>query len=378
MSDAQGFWSYVHKDDKAEGERISRLAKDVAAQYEMETAETIDLFLDKDALEWGDEWREKIDDNLASVAFFIPVLTPRYFSSPECRRELHFFARRATKLGIKELVLPLLYVDVPSLHDEDPQDDLVELIRDFLWEDWRELRFEETASAGYRRGVSRLARRLVDANRSAEQVGIAQIERGIEEGLVGEEDDSPGLIDRMAMSEEALPKWNETIGGITTEIELIEKIMQAATSNIRNASPGKSGFSHRLVIAQRLARELSAPAEKIWTLSNDFASQFHEVDDGIRAFIELAPEEIEARPDSKEDVCRFFETVQQLSASVSEGLDATQQMIDGIAPAERMSRDLRPVLRQLRQGLTTMVEAREVSEGWVRLIEASGVDCSSA
>jgi hypothetical protein len=50
MSNSQGFSSYVHADDQADGERISRLARDVAAQFEMLTGEALALFLDKDAL----------------------------------------------------------------------------------------------------------------------------------------------------------------------------------------------------------------------------------------------------------------------------------------------------------------------------------------
>jgi hypothetical protein len=175
MSHSQGFWSYVHKDDEADGGRIVSLARDVATQYEMLTGETIDLFLDKDALEWGVNWRDTIDESLASVAFFISVLTPRYFMSPECRRELQFFARQVTRLGIKELVLPLLYVDIPSLHDEAPQDDLLALVRTFQYEDWRDLRFMDITTEGYRRGVSRLASRLVAANRHAEQMDVARL-----------------------------------------------------------------------------------------------------------------------------------------------------------------------------------------------------------
>lgn len=87
MPASQGFWSYVHADDQAEGERISRLARDVSAQFEMLTGEPITLFLDKDAIRWGEDWRATIDTSLASVAFFIPVMTPRYFMSAECRRE---------------------------------------------------------------------------------------------------------------------------------------------------------------------------------------------------------------------------------------------------------------------------------------------------
>ena len=50
-------------------------------------------------------------------------------------------------------------------------------------------------------------------------------------------------------------------------------------------------------------------------------------------------------------------------------------MIETIAPIEKMSRDMRPALRRLRQGLTIMVEAREVSDEWVQLIDGSGIRC---
>ena len=75
MAQLKGFWSYVHADDAADDGRIVRLAKDVAAEFEMLTDEKIDLFLDKDAISWGEDWRNKLDDSLASIAFFIPVLT---------------------------------------------------------------------------------------------------------------------------------------------------------------------------------------------------------------------------------------------------------------------------------------------------------------
>jgi len=65
MADLQGFWSYVHADDQSDGERISHLARDVVNQFQMLTGETISLFLDKDALAWGDNWHDKIDTSLS-------------------------------------------------------------------------------------------------------------------------------------------------------------------------------------------------------------------------------------------------------------------------------------------------------------------------
>ena len=124
-----------------------------------------------------------------------------------------------------------------------------------------------------------------------------------------------------------------------------------------------------------MARQLSEPAERVWSFGNDFASQLHEVDEGIRVIIERAAAEVQENPDSKTAVCSFFDVVRSLSAAVHVGLNSAQQMIEAIAPIEKMSRDLRPVLRRLRQGLTTMVEAREVSDEWVQLIDGSGVAC---
>lgn len=378
MAASEGFWSYVHADDEAEGSRISRLARDVSGQFQMLTGEPLELFLDRDAIKWGDEWKDKIDSSLASVAFFIPVLTPRYFMSPECRRELQFFARRATSLGLKELVLPLLYLDVPGLRDESPQDDLMALVRAFQWEDWHELRFAETSAGEYRRAVAKLAARLVEANRQVERVDVAgqvlQFEEGTSEGV----DESPGFIDRVATAEEALPKLVETMTAIGKDIELIGQTMQEATGDVKRGDSRAKGFGVRLLVAKRVARQLTDPVQRIRSFGADFASQLHEVDQGVRTILEHAAAEVQREPNSKAAVCEFFGAVRTMSAAAHEGLGSIQGMIDAIAPLEKMSRDLRPVLRRLRQGLTAMVEAREVSDEWVQLIEATGIDCDDA
>jgi hypothetical protein len=376
MSNSQGFWSYVHSDDQAEGGRIVRLAHDIVEQFQMLTGEKINLFLDKDAIEWGENWRETIDQNLASVAFFIPVMTPRYFMSPECRRELQFFARKASELGIKELLLPLYYIDVPSVEDKIATDELVVLIRTFQWEDWRELRFSDVASEGYRRGVSRLATKLVAANRQAEATASTSTLQ-VEEILDDNTDDSPGSIDLLATTEEALPKLNEILVTLKQEIEVIGQIMQEGTDNIQRGNSQGKGFSARLIVTRQVAQQISEPIEQIWSLSNEYASQLHDVDAGYRLIIERAPKEIQENLNSKVNFCAFFRQVREMNVVTRNALDATQRMIDAIEPLEKMSRDLRPGLRKLRQGLTIMVESRGVSDEWVRLIDSTGVICEN-
>ncbi len=377
MSDSyqgMGFWSYVHKDDKAESRRISRLARDVVDQYELLTGETIELFLDQDRIRWGDKWHQEIDGSLASVAFFIPVLTPRYFRSPECRSELQSFARRAEKLGLKELLLPLYYVDIPSFKEEAVKDDLIRIVREFHYEDWRDLRFTEVDSEVYRRGVAKLAERLVEANKRAEEANIDEA-TPVVVGVADEGGDNAlGTIDRMAKMEAEFPRWKDTITDMSDQIGIVGKMFKDATADIDKGAV-HGGFSHRVLVARRLARDLSGPTDKISMLANQFTSQLHDVDEGLRTIIEHARVEIQENPQSNKGYRHFFKVVQELSKTSDNALSSTQYMIDSIAPIERMSRDLRPGIRRLRQALTTILEAREVTVSWVGLIEASGIDC---
>ncbi len=321
MAEIKGFWSYVHADDDADGGRVVRLAHDVAAQYEMLTGEKIDLFLDRDDISWGEEWRKKIDKSLSSIAFFISVLTPRYFMSSECRRELQIFARSARDLGIKELVLPLLYVDIFSLHEDTPSDDLIALVKDFQWEDWRELRFSDVGSSEYRLGVARLAQRLVEANKKAAEANVVAAARELVPS-VGDADDSPGLLDQLAAAEETLPRWQETLEAISEEIQLIGRIAQEAAEDIGRGDAQGKGFAARLAVARTMSKRLREPTERVRSFGNEFASQLYQIDTGFRAMIERAASEVRESPESRSDVCSFFSSIREMSSAAHEGLAA--------------------------------------------------------
>lgn len=290
---------------------------------------------------------------------------------------MQFFARRAKNLGIQELVLPLLYVDVLSLHEDAPSDDLLALVKTFQWEDWRELRFADVHSAEYRRGVARLAQRLVEANRRAEEANVAAAARELESavGEAEDSDDSPGRLDLLAAAEDTLPQWLATLEGITREITSVGDIVGEAGEEMKRGDSRGKGFAARLTTARKLARSLREPTENIYSLGNTFASQLHQIDPGFRAIIGEAPSEIRDDPEAQSGLCGFFQSIRQLSASAEEALQSLQGMIDAASPGESLSRDLRNPLRRLRQGLTLVIEGREVIDEWVALIEDTGIDC---
>ena len=222
--------------------------------------------------------------------------------------------------------------------------------------------------------MSNLAERLVSANKKAEEVRVLPPESNLEAAPTEESDEALGTIDRMARMEEKLPKWNDTIHRLTGQSEVIQKKIERATLDLTRGG-ALERFSYRLPILRRLARELDEPTSQIATLAREYVSQLHDVDDGLRAIFEEIPTAVQDNPELVENVCWFFGHIRRLSEAARAGIDSVQQWVNSILPMERMSRDLRPRFRKLRQALMTLVDAREVTEGWILLMEASGVDC---
>jgi hypothetical protein len=148
-----------------------------------------------------------------------------------------------------------------------------------------------------------------------------------------------------------------------------EQINMAATTP-------KTDLAVRLRVLKSTARELEPPVNEIEKLSQAFARNLYDVDAGVRYAIEQTSIEVEAGNLSLQDACEFFTTIREFAASAEEGLGSTQGMVDSIAPIEKLSRDIRPVLRTLRKALTRMIEGRDVIRPWLALMDAAGLDCS--
>jgi hypothetical protein len=367
-----GFWSYVHADDIAEGGRIRQLANDLREQYALISGEPIEIFVDQDALAWGEDWREQIDSSLASILFFIAVITPRYFLSAECRRELQEFARGAERLAVRELVLPLVYVDVPAIHEESPLDEAVALVKTYQWVDWRDLRFEDVTSGAYRRAVAGLAQRLVDANQRilAEESTVAA---GPEVTEAPGTDEAPGTLDVLAAGEEALPEVTKTLTAIGSEIETVGNLVQKATADIQRGDKQGKGFAARLAVSRGLARDLSPHAERVLELSNSFTSSLYDVDAAVRTIIAQGPAEVRDNPAVRSEWDEFSAGITNLAETTNASMASTREFMDNLSRAESISRDLRPPIQKLRRGLTIFTEGASVINEWKRLVDEASV-----
>lgn len=92
------FLSHANKD---KNELVNRLFKALSKLG-------INIFYDKDSLEWGDHWKERILEGTAKSEFAIIVISENFFGREWTEIELKEFLERERKDGQK-LILPILH-----------------------------------------------------------------------------------------------------------------------------------------------------------------------------------------------------------------------------------------------------------------------------
>ncbi|HEY5054372.1 MAG TPA: toll/interleukin-1 receptor domain-containing protein [Solirubrobacterales bacterium] len=394
----KGFWSYVHADDDAHYGGVSRLADHLAAQYKSETGgRNLELFRDSAELKWGDDWRLKIREAIAESAYFIPIVTPSYFESEECRKELLEFAAEAKAQKRPELVMPIYFMAVKKIEEKDNSDSLVPLIAARQWEDWRNLRFLDEKNQPYRFAVNKMALRLVEISDESDSggggsgeppddkddgggaefteggSGPIKPEEPVDEGEVeirgpAGKNASPsasavsqmGLLELLAAGEEALPRLIETMGGIGQELERVSDATLAASERIAASDEQGEGFKGRLAVTNSLARNLEDPANRLEELSAEYMGDLLVLDPAVQKMIEA----VSQQSGNPEDVEEFFSGLDAMIEAANSAAEQMAELVMAMGTASAMSRELDAPLKRLRAAVQSLVDANELFKTW--------------
>ena len=157
--------SYVHSDDKYG--RLTEFLERLSDEVRVQIGEEFLIFQDRKDILWGQNWKKRIEESLDEVTFLVPIITPSFFNSQYCRRELERFLERERELKRDDLILPIYYVDCPLLNDKEKRagDELAQAIADHQYADadWRDLRFEPFTSPQVGKTLEKLAVQIRDA-----------------------------------------------------------------------------------------------------------------------------------------------------------------------------------------------------------------------
>jgi parallel beta-helix repeat protein len=159
------FLSYVRFDDEHEDGRLSEFRKRLSGEVRMQTGEEFPIFQDRNDISWGQNWQKRIEESIDHSTFLICILTPGFFKSDACRKEVERFIEREKRLGRGDLILAVYYVECLELRDKKQieKNKIAKLVSTRQYVDWRELRFEPFTSAAAGKSLAQVASHIRDA-----------------------------------------------------------------------------------------------------------------------------------------------------------------------------------------------------------------------
>lgn len=161
---AFGFLSYARFDDRHERGRLSLLRERLSGEVQIQTGQPFPIFQDQHDLQWGDPWQARLQQAIDGTSFLIPILTPSFFRSTACRREVGRFLHRERREHGSDRILPIYWVDAYALSSPAglAGDPIARALAGRQWADWRSLRLEPPDSLAWDRAIIGLAQALRD------------------------------------------------------------------------------------------------------------------------------------------------------------------------------------------------------------------------
>lgn len=218
LIDANAFLSYSHADNDHLDNAMVELANAIGAEYEFQFGNRLKIFVDKNDLQWGDDWQTEIDRNIEETHFLLPCVTPRYLRSEACREEfLQFLGRTNSNDRCK--ILSLIWQN-----PDDTGGQILEEIRSHQYRDVSTLRDLTPQDREYKRIVRQLVEDLhevitknSEASTDRKSASVRAKEESENEAAFDEKLDR--LMDEIPILENALEELKADFTEISASIE---------------------------------------------------------------------------------------------------------------------------------------------------------------
>ena len=346
------FVSYVHDDDRAEGGRIVQLANDIAERYRLISGDDeLTVFTDHN-LRWGDEWKQRLSEELRRTTFFVPIVTPRFLKSEACRKEVVEFSAIADATGSQNFVCPILYFDPGPLSD----DDVVErAIKSHQYRNWTETRYEELGNGTYRRAVDGLVHQIIqglEGRPQSKRTTTANSNAG-----QPPQDDEPDLLAHVEVFHREVALFTSSVEAVVNGIGAVVAQLSAFGPELDVAS--RSGPATMKKVLVRLTKGIEPDLAHFDKAVVELRRNQRELDDAVKAFLaELAagsPWRAEL-----EDAASAIDAIQV----VVYDRDELRRQRDLLIGFGRMSKDLREPMKRLSGGYTALIDVLNLPASW--------------
>jgi CheY-like chemotaxis protein len=179
------FLSYTRKDDElfASG-YITAFRKVLENAVQVVTGDrNFEIFQDKEGIVIGENWQRSLAEAIRDSSFFVPMLSPLFFTSDPCREEVRQFLEHERALNRDDLILPIYFVASAKVEKEEEKDKdplVKELVKRQMF-DWRENAYVPLQDPAAHKPMLELARRIGKAIERLD--GAEAVTRGAETGV---------------------------------------------------------------------------------------------------------------------------------------------------------------------------------------------------
>lgn len=283
------FWSYTHEDNARSQNSILNFATMLQDEFAISTGDDLGMFVDRREIRWGEQWRLRITDAIGQAPFFIPIITPKFVRSEECRKEFIAFSSAAKSRGLDKLLLPILYIPVPGLRD-DSDDELLALIARTQYVDWTGFRLKSPDHPDVRQAVNDLALRLHGLRQEVRESTL------IEETKTAEQT-TADLANTISEITSRFDAWMESV-----DFDKIAGVTWGSTRDARLARAGRLRDSHAAQSAifstfVQMGKELLPISENRLEKAKNYARLTIELDPLVRTAIRLVSMHQEESPE---------------------------------------------------------------------------------
>lgn len=357
----RAFLSYSHADD-SEFAVVDALVSKLKAFVRAKSGRELEVFVDRESIGWGENWRSKISGSVESATVFIPLLSANYLSSEPCREEFLAFNAKAEVLGVTELLLPILLFRSP-LFSEESTDEVAQIAEALQYKP-----IEDALLAGYQspewlQCTRDLAESLLAVLAKAEASLLAAVPETSSSAPApsasDESTDPPihGLAELIERLEAAVERMTAAAERLTPAIETLGEV------------PGKVGDLPESPLPRqvtawtlRLAQEFKLPAVELEQSGRELFEATKECDTVLLQLRELADSvdqsEMSAMiTDGRRDLIENFGDLQEIA-------DAMDGLLASMKPAEVLSVPLRKAIQPARRGLTAVRDSVQLISSW--------------
>lgn len=361
----QCFLSYAMADDD-EYQFVVALKKSLEHACWSDGGRKLQIFVDRQDIGWGDNWRDKIADSLENATVFLPVISRQYFDREACRAELQAFHAAADRLGITELLLPLLLFGKSQITSES-DDALVRLVEGLQHHDIQEAVLAGPDTKEWRTTMLAVAQRLITAVTLAEKViqdRDSTPPGGQRSGseLDGIGDDDPGLDELNSR----MQGESEKLATQVTEVTRILTELTVRVTPYGQRLQGASGETVRAMLAD-VARDIEDLSLGMQRLGGEVETTMSKVDADLRQYYSLVMRF--GTPEMQESVRQEVAGLESQFAEITQIMALMSDFIAQIQPLEVLSVPLRSSIRPLRTGVNSIHVALSTMESWTRLGE---------